>query len=287
MQEDHGQRLLKPQATKLDMKHPGMLTLAQTAKNFVQDTFPSLWLQWHLAYRPRTAEAELALLDRLVHPGDVTVDIGANLGLYTRELARLSRKVHAFEPSPQMANLLRRTSAAHVTVHEMALSDRAGRAELLIPRSQNRLIHSLASLERHAEAHAEEVAAQPVPMSKLDAVIDEDISFVKIDIEGHEISVLNGARNTLAISQPVFLVEAEERHRSGATHHVMRFFHEQGYRGYFLADGKVLSAEAFDPHALQNPDALLPDGQRKEGRVYVNNFFFFPAAQDGIAILKG
>ncbi len=264
-----------------------MLALAQTAKNFVQETFPSLWLHWHLAHRPRSAETELALLDRLIDRHDVTVDVGANLGLYTRTLSRLSRKVHAVEPSRQMANLLRRTSAGNVVIHEVALSDRAGEAELIIPRDRNRLIHGLASLERHVQAQADDVAVQAVPMLTLDSLIDEDVSFVKIDVEGHEMSVLDGARNTIAINQPVFLIEAEERHRPGATGDVLRFFREHGYRGYFVSGGEAFSAEGFDPQRLQDPGALLPDGERKPGRVYVNNFFFFPAAQDGIAILRG
>ena len=37
---------------------------------------------------------------------------------------------------------------------------------------------------------------------------------------------------------------------------------------------------------LQNPDALLPNGGRKEGRHYVNNFFYFPHPLDGMSILR-
>ena len=104
-----------------------MGAIAQT-KTVLKDAFPSLWLRWHLMHRPKSAEVELSFLDRIVRPDAVTVDVGANCGLYTRELARLSRTVHAFEPSRQMATLLRRTSAANVQVHEIALSDRAGEA---------------------------------------------------------------------------------------------------------------------------------------------------------------
>jgi len=108
--------------------------------------------------------------------------------------------VHAFEPSAQMADLLRKTSAGNVTVHEMALSDHRGEAQLLIPRSGNRLSHGLASLERHAEKLGDSVLRQSVPTAPLDAVIGEDVAFIKIDVEGHELSVLNGAVNRLAIS---------------------------------------------------------------------------------------
>ena len=51
----------------------------------------------------------MSALERIMSLGGVSVDVGANWGLYTRELARLSRQVHAFEPSHDMAVLLRRT----------------------------------------------------------------------------------------------------------------------------------------------------------------------------------
>src|SRR5438477_192748 len=95
----------------------------QQVKELVKDAFPSMWLQWHFMKRPKSAERELSYLDKVIPDDAVTVDVGANCGLYTRRLTRLSRQVHAFEPSQPMARLLRRTSARNVTVHETALKD--------------------------------------------------------------------------------------------------------------------------------------------------------------------
>ena len=114
---------------------------------------PSLWVRWHLARCADSIEPEVALLKHIVPRDGVAVDIGANLGLYTRELAGIAQAVHAFEPSHEMARLLRRTSAANVMVHEMALSDRDGAARLRIPRREDELVHSLASIAPD-EAHA-------------------------------------------------------------------------------------------------------------------------------------
>ncbi len=44
--------------------------------------------------------------------------------------------------------------------------------------------------------------------------------------------------------------------------------------------------DQFDARALRDPDALLPNGGRKQGRHYVNNSFFFPQTQDGLRILR-
>src|SRR4029453_6325246 len=150
----------------------------QQVKELVKDAFPSVWLQWHFMRRPRSAERELSYLDKVI-PGDaVTVDVGANCGLYTRRLARLSRQVHAFEPSQQMARLLRRTSARNVSVHEIALSDHDGDAELYIPQGDDGLVYGLASLEARTERSARR-PAPPVQIARLDAVIDQDVAFVK------------------------------------------------------------------------------------------------------------
>ena len=258
----------------------------RSTKNMIKEAFPSLWLRWHLMHRPRTAEVELSLLHKVVPADAVTVDVGANCGLYTRELAQMSKCVHAFEPSSSMADILRQTSADNVQVHEVALSDHEGQAALFIPAGEAGLIHGLASIEPQAESFARPGIATSVPTARLDDVIRESIAFVKIDVEGHELSVLNGAIALLDQSQPVFLVEAEDRHRAGATQSVFEFFESRSYDGYFLDDGDVVSVDHFDVELFQDAESLLPNGGRKQGRSYVNNFFFFPSDQDGYAILS-
>lgn len=256
------------------------------AKEVLKDAFPTLWLHWHLMHHPKSADPELRFLDRVVPEGAVTVDVGANCGLYTRELARLSAQVHAFEPSHRMADLLRRTSPSNVYVHEVALSDHAGSAELFIPRGGEELIHALASLEPRPDDSDGRIVSFDVPTARLDSVVHQDVAFVKIDVEGHELHVLNGSIDLIEHSQPVFLVEAEDRHRQKATRTVFEFFEGRAYRGFFLNDGAALPVAEFRPSALQDAGALLPDGGRKRGRSYVNNFFFFPPHLDGEAILN-
>ena len=116
------------------------MTAGRRTRELLKDAFPSIWLHWHFMHRPKSAEQELAFLDRIIPEGTATVDVGANCGLYTRKLSRLSRRVYAFEPSHKMAELLRRTSASNVSVYEIALSDEIGDAELFIPRDNDRLV---------------------------------------------------------------------------------------------------------------------------------------------------
>lgn len=254
------------------------------AKNALKEAFPAVWLEWHLMRRPGTAEVELGYLERLIPKDSVTVDVGANCGLYTRELAHCSRQVHAFEPARQMANLLRRTVAPNVEVHQIALSDREGTATLSVPLDHGQAVHSLASLEQRAETGPR--TAEQVRTARLDSVVREPVTFVKIDVEGHELRVLEGASGLFRESKPIFLVEAEERHRLAATAAVFAFFAFRSYRGFFVVDGQIKPVSEFDPHRMQDPDALMSDGGRKPGRCYVNNFFFFPADVDGKSLLS-
>lgn len=257
------------------------MTAVRQVKNALKETFPGLWLRWHLLHRPKTAEVELSFLNKIVRDDAVTVDVGANCGLYTRELARLSRCVHAFEPSRAMADVLRRTSAANVVVHEVALSDHEGSAELLIPQSEDGAVHGLASLEPQVALSARSCMVQNVPMARLDDVIHDDVAFVKVDVEGHELNVLKGAIGLLERSRPVFLVEAEERHRPRATESVFEFFQERDYIGFFVEDGDIVQVDQFDAEIFQDPNSLLSNGGRKAGQAYINNFFFFPSGKDG------
>jgi FkbM family methyltransferase len=262
----------------------GRSALASNLKRVAAEMFPSVWVRWRLMHRAQSAEAELMLLRNLVRPSDTTVDVGANLGLYTRELARLSSKVYSFEPSRGMADILRRTSARNVTVHEMALSDGEGFAELHIPRAGAHLTHSLASLEPAAVA-GQDVIASRVPLARLDSIVRENVTFVKVDVEGHELNVLHGAVGLIGRCRPVFLVEAENRHRENATTSLFEFFRAQKYNGYFLREQDVLGIDAFDPDTDQDTEVLQSDGGREGGRHYVNNFFFFPTERDGWKML--
>lgn len=253
-------------------------------KQVVADRFPLLLVAWWRLGRLRSPEIELALLEGIVGPDDVTVDVGAYLGLYTRRLAKLSRKVYAFEPSRQVAEILRRTTPGKVVVHQTALSDSDGDAELRIPVDEGRLTPSLGSIEPAVTA-GHNTIVQSVPRRRLDAVVREDVSFVKIDVEGHEMSVLRGASGLIERCRPVFLVEAEERHRPGATASLFGFFRDLNYDGFFVRGQDIVSADEFDVRVAQDQASLTAEGARRKDCQYINNFFFFPPEKNGRARL--
>lgn len=237
-----------------------------------------------LASRSWVLEPEVALLPFLSAPGRVAVDAGANKGVYVFHLSRFFRSVVAFEPLPQLAGYLKRAVPANVQVQARALSDHAGTATLKLPHGFN----ELGSLEAHTaatwtvEAPLDEFE---VELTRLDAMALGDVGFIKIDVEGHEIAVLEGARDTIARCHPALLIEIEERHNANAVARVRDLLDDFDYRGYFLDGVKLRPITAFDAGRDQNTAQL--EQSVKVGR-YINNFLFFEAreAADRVAVIE-
>lgn len=145
-------------------------------------------------------------IQRLVDPGDLVVDVGANVG-YMTSLAAVragpSGRVMAFEPHPVVfemlsANVGRWDGApvAQIEPHQLALSDRAGTAQLNAGHAFEANM-GLARLDGDSEASSDDVL-MPVEVKRLDELIgDERIGLMKIDVEGHEPGVLRGSERLL------------------------------------------------------------------------------------------
>lgn len=155
----------------------------------------------------------LAWLERRPSPpsGALVVDAGANLGWYTLLLDRLGSgrlSVHAFEPDPANRALLERNAAlnaaGHVTINDIALSDRAGEATLHRYRDINRGKHSLRPLERSVDSVVVETATLDGYLERR-GLDDRDIWLLKIDVEGAEPEVIRGAVSSLPRVQQVLL----------------------------------------------------------------------------------
>ncbi len=144
-------------------------------------------------------------------PGRVVVDVGANLGLSVLALAPLAARVLAVEASPRIAAALRRTVEANglearVAVAAVALGATPG--ELAFHDSA----HSAGSHLMSAETlGGQALPTVTVPVETLDALVARHglgrIGFIKIDVEGHETEVLDGAAATLARDQPTVFLE--------------------------------------------------------------------------------
>jgi FkbM family methyltransferase len=161
----------------------------------------------------RTDEREFARLRDWVGAGDWVVDIGANVGHYTLELSSIvgpTGRVFAFEPIPHTFELLAANVALfenrNVTLMNAAASDAMRIVAMDLPMFDSGLPNFYM-----ASITAKEIAPYQVAAFPVDALgIAGRISLVKIDAEGHELSVLKGMSRLIADSRPVLIVEGED-----------------------------------------------------------------------------
>jgi len=228
---------------------------------------PRLYVRYKLAKEWVRGEAEIRILRLLVDRRRNAVDAGANKGTYTHAIARYARHVYAFEPNPKMFAILKRTAGRNVTPSPIALSDRSGEAELRIPRyGKGSFSNQGASLS--TVKVNEDYASTTVRTSRLDDLGLSDIGFLKIDVEGFEREVLDGARQTIARDHPTLLIELEEKHTRVPIEQSLAAVAALGYRGLYLdpGSGTLQSLDRFDPE--------LHHRTAKAG--YVFNFVFLP-----------
>lgn len=245
-----------------------MIASSQIARR-LEATAPGIALTLRAHLERRWGEPELRLAAELSSGSRTAIDVGANRGVYSYWLARQARRCVAFEPNPDCAELLRKALGDRIDVREIALSDRTGRAELVIPVRDGKENSYRSSLHAETGAHDRQVE---VPTARLDDLGLTVVDFMKVDVEGHEIETLAGAAETLDRDRPIVIIEAEERHRTGSVESVVTVFTERSYEGFFLFDGDVVPVDAFDPAIHQ----IEPTSLGARTASYANNFVFIP-----------
>jgi FkbM family methyltransferase len=242
------------------------------------DVLPDALVFRGIAWQHRLFEQELNRLAEIFPRGDTAVDVGAWWGPWTYWLARRAVRVVTIEPVPYLAEFLRGVVPPNVEVINAALSDRSGQAELWIP-TAGKGSEGRSSLESSITTDAR--LPVRVRTRLLDELSLEDVSFVKIDVEGHELPVLRGAEGTITRWRPTIVIEVEER--GGES--VAPVFHQirkWGYAGRFLDRGVWRPLEEFDvmEHQLRHRADVERRGYLANafgvGRTYVNNFVFIP-----------
>jgi FkbM family methyltransferase len=157
---------------------------------------------------------EVAWFRRLVRPGGVVIDVGANIGQYTliaAQLAGPSGRVFSFEPDPVNAAALQRSIERNgfgdlIELLRVAVAGRSGEAafEVQSDRTRSRLC---------ANGPGVRPEATLVRTLALDNFVDERgldrLDFLKIDVEGADLDVLRGAERALRRLQPAVMVEYE------------------------------------------------------------------------------
>lgn len=237
---------------------------------------------------------ELEFHQALYRPG-VLLDIGAHDGLLTIPFARLpGSRVLAFEPLPSaMARLRAALIAAfgamppQVTLHAEALGAAAGEAVLTLPVLDGVPQEQWASISKdYSEHRSVTTQAHRVPVITLDSLSLNNVTGIKLDAEGAEQEVLEGARQTLTRCRPVLSIEIEERHRAGSTRDVPALLAGLGYAGFYWHADALHPLADFNAATMQvaSPDPAIFAASKP----YIFSFFFLPeeSAQDFAGLLQ-
>jgi FkbM family methyltransferase len=166
--------------------------------NRVYDRAFPIYVLCYRAFKAYADRAERKLLRTILSPGDVAVDAGANIGIYTRFLSLCvgpTGCVHSFEPSPEN---FRRLQAAtrklpNVRLSQAAVGESSRRSRLYISDKLN--VDHRAYVPEGESRHT-----VPIEMIALDDYFKpgERVDLIKMDIQGYELHALRGANRVLA-----------------------------------------------------------------------------------------
>ncbi len=176
------------------------------------------------------SEGEHELFRQIVHPGDVAIEAGANIGSLTVPLAKLvgaSGRIIAFEPQRSVFQLLcanvALNSLENVECHWKAVGAAAG--EIVVPVLDLGQTANFGGL-----GLGEYQRGERVPVATIDSLELPRCAFIKADVEGMELEVFRGAVRTLERCQPILYFENDRQEKSPA---LLAFLLERGYRLYW------------------------------------------------------
>ncbi len=176
------------------------------------------------------AEAEVQLFSQIIKPTDTVVEVGANIGSHTLAISRLASegRVHAFEPQPYVFSLLQKNivdnGLTNITHWNVAVGSEVGRVSMpyLSANMHSPTNFGAISIDTISDRRV------GVPLLKIDAIQEiQKIDFLKIDVEGFEPQVLEGARSAIQKFRPIVFIES--RNREDHTLAINSFFGSLGY----------------------------------------------------------
>jgi len=191
----------------------------------------------------------------LIRPGDQVIDVGANMGYLTVMFARWvgpQGKVYSLEPVPEIFNVLRytvqRLKLDQVITHGVGASSKTGESFMEIPRyaSGGENLYESRIVELPDPANG--LRHVPVHLSRLDDLLlsaTSRIAFIKIDVEGHEFEVIQGALAIIERDHPPMVIEisGDPSDKSTSSGQLFQWLKQKGYSAYSSLEGRLIPWE--------------------------------------------
>jgi FkbM family methyltransferase len=200
--------------------------------SFVEKLFVSLYF----LYKSRIENFDTKLLDKFITSNSSVVDVGANVGWFTVQIAENSKqkniKIFSVEPGEQNLRRLKATISKFglqdvVEVIPQALSDKSGSGVLNIdPKNP----------ANHQVQNGESGFGEEIELIRLDDLkgINIPISLIKVDVQGHEFSVLKGAIKSIMRDRPALLIEIDNQADPTRVLEIWNLLQNLGYSTNFL-----------------------------------------------------
>lgn len=180
-----------------------------TVTFFEHDAFIGYWVRKGVIWE----EYLTKIFSKYARPGTTVVDAGAFIGLHSLFLAKECKcTVYAFEPQPIVFGLLNQNvsqnSLAEVIFPTCTmLSNKAGIAKMAVPKSYNTWTNPGGLGIVDDTFSNPDLRVISVPKTTLDSFSLENVSLMKVDVEGHEMEVLAGSYDLIWSNRPVLVVE--------------------------------------------------------------------------------
>lgn len=209
------------------------------------------YLQAHLFVFGDYELPTIRFLRSVLKPGSVCLDVGAQMGYLSLAMATAADRrtvVHSFEPESNNAARLRENvalnSLSNITLHQTAVSTVDGSLKLYLSNDRNAGTHSTVFIESNVSSEFVEI-----PSITLESFAREkrlsSIDLIKIDVEGAEIDVINGALTVLKQHKPLVIMELSDhlqQARGQTCAEFKEFMASYGYSAYFINENGTLRA---------------------------------------------
>ena len=222
--------------------------------------FQKIFIPDHLILKKRILrsikskiEQEYLLLPQLCNKNRISIDIGMFRGVYSFLLSKYSKSVIGFEANPIMYHYLEKNLKKiikKIEIYNFALSNKMGDVYIKIPLRKKSFFKNnfedfyeggLATIHPDNKFEDKNFEEFKTKSNFLDNFkFDEKIGFIKIDVEGHEQFVLEGAVNTINKDKPNLLIEIEKKHRSDSIKKTFDYLDDLGYKAYTFQNNKLI-----------------------------------------------
>lgn len=210
-----------------------MDTLKTQTDNFIINTLPNDWSGVSI-HNSKSWEPHITqLLNRNFTPGSVLSDVGSNYGWHSIKSSPFCETVYSFEPQKyihdvQMSSILE-NNISNIKLYNCGIGDTNETKEMSPIDYNNPSIH-MGDLSVG-------VGGEKIEVRTLDSFNLDRLDFIKIDVQGYEKFVLNGAENTIKTYKPIIIIEMEEHQLRRFNYGVVELFElirSFGYYIYFL-----------------------------------------------------